>query len=61
MLYRMKSGCDKSSYTGTKNYSQALLLYWVLCVHYCSSSFLIAEIKSFCLHQELLHTVVLRS
>ena len=20
MLYRMKSGCDKSSYTGTKNY-----------------------------------------
>ena len=24
MLYRMKSGCDKSSYTGTKNYCNVL-------------------------------------
>ena len=27
MLYRMKSGCDKSSYTGTKNYSRQLM-HW---------------------------------
>ena len=32
MLYRMKSGCDKSSYTGTKNYLNALQ---DLSVHKC--------------------------
>ena len=32
MLYTMKLGCDKSSYTGTKNY----LCVYIICVYIIS-------------------------